>query len=116
MHEMSLMESTLTMVRDLASKEQMTRITEVCLGVGELSGAMPDALRFAFEALTKVDTYAMFRGATLTIQWEEAVALCSNCGASYHPDRKILLCPECSLPTGKLIQGENLQVLYFEGE
>lgn len=116
MHEMSLVESTLAMVRDLASKEHITKITEVCLGVGELSGAMPDALTFAFEALKKVETYSMFSQANLTIEWEEALAECVECGTSYHPDRKILLCPQCQLPTGKLISGENLQVLYFEGE
>lgn len=116
MHEMSLMESTLQMVHDLASEQHIKQVTEVCLRVGELSGAMPDALQFAFDALQKVDSYSLFKDAKLTIEWEEAVAECHVCSSSYHPDRRILLCPTCKMPSGKLIQGETLQVLYFEGE
>ncbi len=116
MHEMSLMESTLEMVRELAGEQQMAKVTEVALRVGELSGAMPDALRFAFDALVKVEAYSLFQHAVLTIENEEAAAECLSCGTRYRPDRRILLCPCCKLPTGKLVQGESLQVLYFEGE
>ncbi|WP_027414712.1 hydrogenase maturation nickel metallochaperone HypA [Aneurinibacillus terranovensis] len=116
MHEMSLMESALTMVRTMAGERDIKSVREICLKVGELSNAMPDALTFAYDVLHRQKEFQVFSSCILRIEWEETRAECQLCGTIYQPDQKLLQCPSCHMPGGVITQGEDLQVLYFEGE
>ncbi|MGH7972007.1 MAG: hydrogenase maturation nickel metallochaperone HypA, partial [Limisphaerales bacterium] len=51
MHELSIMDSALTMVLERAQQAGAKRVHLVRLRIGALSGVVPDALQFAFEAL-----------------------------------------------------------------
>ena len=52
MHEVSLLESMLEIIREHAVRHQARRVHRVTLHVGDLSGVVPEALRFAFEVVT----------------------------------------------------------------
>lgn len=53
MHEVSLCESILRIIQKQAEKDKFTRVVKVVLTVGELSGASPEALSFAFPLVAK---------------------------------------------------------------
>ncbi len=53
MHEMSLAEGILQIVEDHARKGDFRRVTAVVLEIGQLSGVEVEALRFAFDAVTR---------------------------------------------------------------
>ena len=70
MHEVGLMQQAVEIALDHGRAEAAQRITRVGLKVGTLSGAEPDALRFAFDIVTR-GTIA--EGAELQIDSAEAV-------------------------------------------
>jgi hydrogenase nickel incorporation protein HypA/HybF len=115
MHEMSLMGDILQLVQEDAAEKGITKIDKVELVVGEISNAMPDALRMAFEIFRDQNLHLFDKDAQLIIHIEEAKAECVLCGLQYHPSQKIALCPACQIPSGKVLSGETFQILSYEG-
>ncbi|WP_416825328.1 hydrogenase maturation nickel metallochaperone HypA [Ectobacillus polymachus] len=115
MHEMSLMGDILQLVQEDAAKRGIVQIKKIELIVGEISNAMPDALEMAFEIFRDQNPYLFKETAQLMIHTEEAKAECVICGLTYHPTQKIALCPNCNIPSGKVLAGETFQVLSYEG-
>ena len=52
MHELSIMQSALNQALREARRAGAARVHQIRLRIGVLSGVVPDALQFAFEALT----------------------------------------------------------------
>lgn len=116
MHEMALMGDILNIIKEDADRKNVKQLQKVELIVGEMSNAMPDALQMAF-AIFKEQNEAFFsKNAQLIIHLEEAQAECIFCKTTYKPNHKISICPECNMPSGKLIVGETFQVLSYEGD
>ncbi len=51
MHEVSIAQTLLQQVSELAAKHSMTAVQRVGVAVGRYSGVVPEALAFAFEIL-----------------------------------------------------------------
>jgi hydrogenase nickel incorporation protein HypA/HybF len=115
MHEMALMGDILQLVQEDAAGRGIGKIEKIELIVGEISNAMPDALRMAFDIFRDQNPYLFVEGAELVIFIEEAKAICVLCGCEYRPDFKVALCPSCHVPSGKVLEGETFQVLSYEG-
>lgn len=115
MHEMSLMGDILQLVQEDAFNKGILKIEKVELIVGEITNAMPDALRMAFDILRDQNLHFFSETAELVIHLEEAQASCVLCGMEYKPEQKIALCPNCLIPSGKVLSGETFQVLSYEG-
>lgn len=115
MHEFALMESIFDIVQKQADLFEFQHIDRIGLEVGELSGAMPDALQFAFDVL-KQNTPRMNDSTELEITFVKAKAKCVQCKQEYEPETYIAVCPSCHLAIGQIIDGEQLQVIYIEGE
>ena len=69
-----------------------------------------DALRFAFEALSEQQEYALCAGAELDIVMVRPRSRCLECGAEYDHDRFHMLCPECGSFATELVAGRELQI------
>jgi hydrogenase nickel incorporation protein HypA/HybF len=115
MHEMALMGDILQLVQEDAATKGITQIEKVELIVGEITNAMPDALQMAFEIFREQNIQLFTENAVLIIHLEEAQAECVLCGEKYRPNQKIALCPNCNIPSGKILTGETFQVLSYEG-
>ncbi|MEH6907850.1 hydrogenase maturation nickel metallochaperone HypA/HybF [Neobacillus drentensis] len=115
MHEMALMGDILQLVHEDAAEKGLNKIEKVELIVGEIANAMPDALRMAFAIFREQNPHLFTNQAELVIHLEVAEAECILCGEKYRPDQKIALCPNCNVPSGKVLTGETFQVLSYEG-
>lgn len=115
MHEMALMGDILQIVQEDASKKGISILEKVELTVGEVSNAMPDALKMAFDIFKEQNPRLFDKEAVLVIHIEEAAAECIFCGETYRPVQRIALCPGCQMPSGKITSGETFQVLSYEG-
>jgi hydrogenase nickel incorporation protein HypA/HybF len=115
MHEMALMGDILQLVQEDAANKNIDKIELVELIVGEISNAMPDALSMAFDIFREQNPNAFSKNAKLIIHIEQATAECVLCGEQYRPEQKIALCPNCQVPSGKIVTGETFQVLSYEG-
>jgi hydrogenase nickel incorporation protein HypA/HybF len=84
---------------------------------GALANIVPEAMRFAFEALTQGGP---FEGARLELEEEPVVLRCS-CGASFSPEHKrdllFVACPACGETRGHTVEkGRELYLLHIEAE
>ena len=95
MHESAVAWELLRTVEERARAARATRIVLVGVRIGALSGLVPEALAFAFEAL-QADSFAA--GAKLDIERVEALCQCGRCGRRFPADETNRLCEACGIP------------------
>ena len=110
MHELAIMESTLDLALAQARQNGATRIRAVRLRIGTLSGVVPDALQFAFEALAPG---TLAEGAQLTIESVPARFWCAACDREFASDL-FAQCPDCGGLSGDLRAGRELELTSLE--
>jgi hydrogenase nickel incorporation protein HypA/HybF len=111
MHERSIAESVLDIVRQHVSPAQAPCVTSVRVRVGSLSGVVAESLAFCFEALV-ADT--AFECARLDIERIPATCACNDCGHRFEPEAMVFLCPACRSGCVRLESGADLQVVHVE--
>ena len=94
-----------------ARAQGASRIHELRLRVGVLSSAVPDALRFAFDA---VSAGTMAEGASLSIETVPAKGWCATCAAEFGSDGLLAECPRCGGWSDELRSGRELDIVSIE--
>lgn len=105
------MESALNLALEQARQRGAQRVYVVRLRIGALSGVVPEALRFAFEALTP-GTPA--EGAELLIEEVPARFWCPNCQREFQAEDLLAECPGCRCPSGQLRAGREMELASLE--
>ena len=105
------MEEAVRMAVETARASGARRIRLLRLRVGALSGAVPEALRFAFDVVCR-DTMA--EGASLEIEAVPAACWCPGCGAEFEYVDFLSECPRCHQPSGELRRGRELDIASME--
>jgi hydrogenase nickel incorporation protein HypA/HybF len=115
MHEMSLIESVVRIVREEQGRHGLSRVLKVTLENGALAGAVTDALEFAWEGLTRDTDLAAAEFVVVEVPLRVA---CGGCGVEFAPeDRYFMPCPACGLEFGhRVVAGRELRVVGIEGE
>ena len=111
MHELSIMQSALSLALDQARQAGAARVHTIRLRIGALSGVVPDALEFAFEALTPG---TMAEGAQLAIEHVPARFWCTTCTQEFQSDDLFAECPGCHSLSGELRAGREMEVASLE--
>jgi hydrogenase nickel incorporation protein HypA/HybF len=111
MHELAIMDSALNMALEQAQKAGALRVHIIRLRIGALSGVVPDALQFAFEALAP-GTIA--EGAALAIDEIPARFWCNACNREFQSDNLFGECPGCQRPSGDLRSGREMELASME--
>jgi len=113
MHEMGIANSILEGVAAELRRRPGSRAVKVGVRIGELAGVDPDALSFAFEALT-LDS--PFSGLKLDVEYVAPRSRCSGCGRDFEVRDYELLCPQCGSLNTERISGDELEFRYLEIE
>ena len=111
MHELALMTEAVRMAVATAETAGATRVSALHLRVGTLSGAVPDALQFAFDVVCR-GTRA--EGATLEIEPVLATCWCATCRAEFACVDFCNECPRCYNVSGELRRGRELEIASVE--
>jgi hydrogenase nickel incorporation protein HypA/HybF len=106
-HELSIAESIVAGVCERAAGAHVKR---VIVEIGNLSGVVPDSVRFFFDACTKGTA---IDGAELDIVEVKGLARCRSCGTESQADGLALSCPCGSLDVD-LVRGGELLVKAVE--
>lgn len=113
MHEVSIMAEAVRMAVESAQAAGARRITGLRLRVGTLSGAVPEAMRFAWDVV-RDDTIAA--GARLEIESVPAAGWCATCQADFGCADFFNECPRCHNLSGELRRGRELEIAAVEIE
>jgi hydrogenase nickel incorporation protein HypA/HybF len=111
MHELSIMQSALDQVLDKARQAGAGRVHAIHLRIGALSGVVPDALQFAFEALADG---TLAQGARLLIEDVPARFWCAACNHEFAATRMFAECPGCHRPSTELRAGREMELTSLE--
>ncbi len=111
MHEVGLMENALAIALNYAKRNQANRIHKMTLRVGTCSGVEPNALRFAFDVVTR-NTIA--ETAQLEIETYPTRCYCTACRTEFEPIDFGYECPYCQTWSREILQGRELELAALE--
>lgn len=111
MHELSIAQNILEIVREHVSEERSAEVQAIKIRVGELSGVVAESLEFCFSAMVG-DT--ALKNAVLKIERMPARLHCSTCGNSCAGVGLVVCCPGCGGRGIELVSGTELQVIDIE--
>jgi hydrogenase nickel incorporation protein HypA/HybF len=111
MHEFSIMQAALETAGEKARAAGATQIHRLKVRVGALSGVVPEALRFAFDALKDKTLAAQ---AELEIETVPAVGFCADCVVEFAAADLQYECPRCHQPSGELRRGNEMELAALE--
>lgn len=110
MHEVGIARQAVELALEAAGGARITRIK---LRIGRLAGVVPQALEFAFDAVT---AGTLAEGASL--EWEETPILCrceSGC-PDFQPAGAIFRCGVCGVISSDILSGRELEVAEIDVE
>lgn len=117
MHELSIAESLIKIIREEMAKHGLTKLLNVKIVYGQISAIVPEALETAFEVLT---SGTPLQGARMEVEVKPMVVRCRQCGREFSPaqeDRILMPCPGCSTEIGhEIISGRELYIEHIEAE
>ncbi|MFQ5568967.1 MAG: hydrogenase maturation nickel metallochaperone HypA [Rhodothermales bacterium] len=113
MHELSIAQSILDAVQREMTEKNLPVVSEVGVQVGALSGVLPNALQFCFEAIIKETPLADCR---LIIEHIPVRGRCKACGRSFEVEHFFFCCPTCQSGQIDVTHGYELDIAYLEIE
>jgi len=105
------MQNALEIAFRAAGEKGANRVTALGLSIGSLSGVVPDAMRFSFDAMTP-GTIA--EGAELRIEEIPATCWCGQCSSLFETDDILTLCPCCGTPSADVRDGRDMRITFVE--
>ena len=104
MHELGIVQNMLEIIEEQLRIHNGSKVVNVQLEFGAMTAVMPEAIEFAFEALTKDGPVA---GATLDIAIIPIKAVCLDCAAQVELETYSPFCPKCSNGMLNIYQGKD---------
>ena len=94
-----------------ANAAKASRISQINLVIGELSGIVDDCVEFYFEFLSK-DTIAA--QASLSFHHPPTRLRCRNCTTVFSPNNLDWACPDCHAQTVEIVSGRECYIESIE--
>ncbi|MDR2673226.1 MAG: hydrogenase maturation nickel metallochaperone HypA [Coriobacteriales bacterium] len=113
MHEFSLMSAVMDAVENSARVHGAAKVLVIRLTIGEMAEVVPEAMEFAFEALSPG---TLSEGAELTMTTVRPRSRCAACDAEFEHDRYHWSCPNCDSLATELLAGKELYIESIEIE
>ncbi len=113
MHELSIaVQIVESLEEELAAAQPDATVASVKVTIGAMSGVVPEALTFCWDAATDESRLA---GSRLEIEFVAASVWCAHCEA----ERTLtgiapMLCPVCARPTPDVRSGRELEITSVE--
>ena len=111
MHELAICQEVLNQVSTIAKEQGASRVDEIILSVGPLSGVEPPLLDRAFE-IARCGTVA--EKASLHMKTSRATIRCRSCGNENEVEVNRLLCSACGDWQVDVTGGDEMMLLRVE--
>lgn len=113
MHELGITQSIVEIAEQTARNEGAGQVLSVTVEIGELSGVVPEAVEFCYEACTQG---TMLQGSRLVIIPVAGAGVCADCGIDVKIDNMTFSCPACGSYALQRTRGEELNIREVEIE
>ncbi len=113
MHEYSIVNALLTLCENSAKENKASKVTQVEIKIGKLSGVEPHLLEMAFDTF-KEETVC--DGAKLVMHLQDIVAHCTSCQNEVELQKNEFICPLCGSSELNVLDGEEMYLMRLEME
>ena len=114
MHELSIALGIIDIASAEAERHGGGAVSAIHIKLGPLSGVVKEALMSAFQLAREQSPLSDSR---LVVEQVPIVIYCAQCDAERHvASIQSLVCPTCSLPSGNVVSGRELEVVALELE
>ena len=107
MHEVSICQSIIETLEVELEEEQFSNVREVHLKVGVLSCVEPNILSHVFNYVIEGSP---FHNCILYPDLVDVLAACEYCKRNFKVENYRFICPECNIPSSKIIEGNELTI------
>ena len=111
MHELSIANAIVETVLQEIQQQNLAAVQTIVLRVGTLSGVVPEALQFGFEAIISDTPLAKTK---LEIERIPVQGKCRTCDHDFTVADFIFACPACDSGQIEVTHGEELEIAYLE--
>lgn len=111
MHELSIAQEILEIVQQYVPADRAAATRAIRVRVGQMSGVVPESLRFSFEAIVSETPW---QNARLDIERVPTTARCNGCGVQFEIEDIAFFCPSCHGTDIRLVSGTDLHVAEIE--
>jgi len=136
MHEWALAEAVVTTLDETAKKEQLQKVTDIVIQLGELQQIEQDIFEFALQELI-TSQFPQFKETSITIETEVSTFACRNCqntwsfddvkdkvsedeaeAVHFVPEVALvhMRCPQCGSPDFDITKGRGVSISKVTGE
>lgn len=105
MHELSIAIQIVDTVEEKAKISNATKVKEITLEIGQLSGIEIDALKFALDSAIN---QTILEHAIISIIEIEGKAQCNHCHTVFNTDDLYCLCPHCQQFNSQILRGQEM--------
>jgi len=108
MHEMSIAQGMIEIIREEMEKCDSSVLKSVRLRIGKMSAIVPDSLAFCFELITEGTD---LEGAELFMDIIPLAGLCNECKMEFEIEDYSFECPHCNSTRIKTVSGRELDIV-----
>lgn len=112
MHELGIVFHIIRTLEEVASENQVSRISGVTLELGEVSGVVGDYLTDCWK--WAVNRTELLRDSVLTLEPIPGITLCNACSSTYETVAHGKTCPHCGSLNTVLLQGNQVNIKQIE--
>jgi len=111
MHEMSIAQSLIDIIKEEMTRHDATVLRSVRLNIGQLSAIVPQSLSFCFEVIT---SGTELEGAKLIMEVIPLEGMCRECKQAFGIEDYAFECPYCGSPDIETTAGQDLSIVDME--
>ena len=111
MHEMSIAQSLIEIIREEMLKNNARVLRSVRLNIGQMTALVPDALSFCFEVITAATE---LEGTKLIMDIIPIIGFCQLCENEFEIRDYAFECPSCGSTKIEIISGQDLSIVEME--
>lgn len=108
MHELGIVFYIIKDVKKVALENQVERVTQVTLSLGEVSSVIPDQLEDCWKWAVKKEPLML--DCQLKIEVIPAVTYCESCHSEYPTVQHGRTCPHCGSQKTCLLRGNEVEI------
>ena len=111
MHELSIALGIVKIAEDEIKKAEVTKVTQIDLEIGVLSGVEIDSLNFVWDSAIKD---SVLEGAVKNISIVAGLGKCVDCDTEFSMENIYDSCPNCNSHFRGILKGKEMRVKSLE--
>ena len=112
MHEYSITSSMVSILEDVAKKNNLEKISRVNIDINPIANIEPDSINFYYEFMTRDSK--LLKGSELIFSIQKIKIECRNCNDVFEKDKFVPECPKCGSNKVKNINIDDIKIISVE--